>query len=166
MKQIGFHWALKMGRIYGPETLVTNQRRATLGNNPKVITLYCNPCGSLKSHKQSSSSSRILQCMKRLVTRGNKKRTQNFSVGSVLFKDGLHLWLYSGCGRWMTQYGAMVAWHWRGKTEVFGEKPVPLSFCPPKIPQWLAWDWTGASLKVASIKTENLCERDFRARQK
>jgi hypothetical protein len=32
------HWTLKMVPIYGPETLVKNQRKATLGNNPKVIT--------------------------------------------------------------------------------------------------------------------------------
>jgi hypothetical protein len=30
---------LKMGRIYGPETLVTNRRKVTLGNNPKIATL-------------------------------------------------------------------------------------------------------------------------------
>ena len=30
-----------MGRIYGPETLVKNRRKATLSNNPKVTTSYC-----------------------------------------------------------------------------------------------------------------------------
>jgi hypothetical protein len=35
-------WTLKMGRIYGPETLVKNQRKATLGNNPKFITSCIN----------------------------------------------------------------------------------------------------------------------------
>jgi hypothetical protein len=43
-------WTLKMGRIYGPETFVKNGRKATLGNNPKVTTSYCNPGGSFKSH--------------------------------------------------------------------------------------------------------------------
>ena len=35
-------WTLKMRRIYGPETLVTNQTKTTLGNNPEVITTYRN----------------------------------------------------------------------------------------------------------------------------
>jgi len=30
--------------------------------------------------------------------------------------------LYSMCGRWMNEYGAMVEWYWQGKTEVLGEK--------------------------------------------
>jgi hypothetical protein len=44
------HWTLKMGRIYGPETLVTYQKKTTLCNNPKVITSYYNHGGSFKSH--------------------------------------------------------------------------------------------------------------------
>ena len=44
------HWTLKMGRKYGPETLVKNQRKTTLGNNPKVTASYCNPGASPKSH--------------------------------------------------------------------------------------------------------------------
>jgi hypothetical protein len=32
--------------------------------------------------------------------------------------------LYSVCGRWMNEYGAMVEWYWQGKTEVLrGGKP-------------------------------------------
>ena len=30
--------------------------------------------------------------------------------------------LYSVCGRWMNEYGAMVEWYWQRKTEVLGEK--------------------------------------------
>ena len=30
--------------------------------------------------------------------------------------------LYSVCGKWMNEYGAMVEWYWQGKTEVQGEK--------------------------------------------
>jgi hypothetical protein len=30
--------------------------------------------------------------------------------------------LYSVCGRWMNEYGAMVEWYWQGKTEVLLEK--------------------------------------------
>jgi hypothetical protein len=33
--------------------------------------------------------------------------------------------LYSVGGRCMNEYGALVEWHWQGKTEVLGEKPVP-----------------------------------------
>jgi hypothetical protein len=36
-----------------------------------------------------------------------------------------------------------------GATELAGTKPVPVSLCPPKIPQELAWEQTRASaLKV------------------
>jgi hypothetical protein len=27
--------------------------------------------------------------------------------------------------------GAPMEWNWQGKTEVLGEKPVPVQFCPP-----------------------------------
>jgi hypothetical protein len=47
-------WTLKMRRIYGPETLFKNQRKATGGHKPKVTTSYCNPGGSLKSHTRYS----------------------------------------------------------------------------------------------------------------
>jgi hypothetical protein len=30
--------------------------------------------------------------------------------------------LYSVCGRWMNEYGAMVEWYWQKKTEVLGEE--------------------------------------------
>jgi hypothetical protein len=30
--------------------------------------------------------------------------------------------------------GAPVEWNWLGKTEVLGEKPVPVPLCPPQIP--------------------------------
>ena len=30
------HWTLKMGRIFSPEALVKNRRKATLGNDPNV----------------------------------------------------------------------------------------------------------------------------------
>jgi hypothetical protein len=30
-------------------------------------------------------------------------------------------------GRWMDVYGVIVEWHWQEKTEVLGEKAVPLS---------------------------------------
>jgi hypothetical protein len=47
----GFHQTLMMGQTCDPETLVVNQAKTTLGNNPKAKTKYCNPSGSLKSHK-------------------------------------------------------------------------------------------------------------------
>jgi hypothetical protein len=31
-----------------------------------------------------------------------------------------------------------VEWHWQGKTEELGEKPVPVPFCPPQIPHGLS----------------------------
>jgi hypothetical protein len=41
--------------------------------------------------------------------------------------------------------GAPVEWNWHGKTEVLGEKPVPVPLCPPQIPHGPTRDWTPAS---------------------
>jgi hypothetical protein len=41
--------------------------------------------------------------------------------------------------------GAPVEWNWQGKTEVLGEKPVPVPLCPPEIPHGLNRDRTRAS---------------------
>ena len=35
--------------------------------------------------------------------------------------------------------------YWRGKTEVFRGKPLPLSVCPSEIPHGLAGDWSRSS---------------------
>jgi hypothetical protein len=53
--------------------------------------------------------------------------------------------LYSVGGRWMNEYGALVEWYWQGKTEVLGEKTVPVPLCPPQISHRLTWDRTLAS---------------------
>jgi hypothetical protein len=41
--------------------------------------------------------------------------------------------------------GAPVEWNWQGKTEVLGEKPVPVPLCAPQIPRGLTQDRTRAS---------------------
>jgi hypothetical protein len=41
--------------------------------------------------------------------------------------------------------GAPVEWKWQAKTEVFGEKPVPVPLCSPQIPHGLTRDLTRAS---------------------
>jgi hypothetical protein len=40
----------------------------------------------------------------------------------------------------MNEYGAVVEWYWRGKTEVLGENPVSATLCQPQIPHKPAWD--------------------------
>jgi hypothetical protein len=35
---------------------------------------------------------------------------------------------------------ALEEWNWQGRTEVLGEKPVPVPLCPPQIPHGLARD--------------------------
>jgi hypothetical protein len=42
--------------------------------------------------------------------------------------------------------GAPVEWNWQGKSEVLGEKPVPVTLCPPQIPHGLIRDRTRASV--------------------
>jgi hypothetical protein len=41
--------------------------------------------------------------------------------------------------------GAPVEWNWQGKTEVLGEKPVPVPLCPPQFPHGLTRHRTRAS---------------------
>jgi hypothetical protein len=38
-----------------------------------------------------------------------------------------------------------VEWNWQGKTDVLGEKPVPVPLCPPQIPHGPSRDRTRAS---------------------
>jgi hypothetical protein len=47
-------------------------------------------------------------------------------------------WRWSVC----SFYGAPVEWNRQGKTEVLGEKPVPVPLCPPQMPQGLTRDRT------------------------
>jgi hypothetical protein len=52
--------------------------------------------------------------------------------------------------RWLvfsffTSNGAPAEWNWQGKTEVLGEKPVPVPLCPPQIPHGLIRSRTRAS---------------------
>jgi hypothetical protein len=39
--------------------------------------------------------------------------------------------------------GTPVEWNWQGKTEVLGEKPVPMPLCPPQIPHGNPEPWHG-----------------------
>jgi hypothetical protein len=49
--------------------------------------------------------------------------------------------------------GAPVEWNWQGKTEVLGEKPVPVPRCPPQIPHGLTRDGTlTSSLQSCSAR--------------
>jgi hypothetical protein len=41
--------------------------------------------------------------------------------------------------------GTPVEWNWQGKTEVLGEKPVPVPLCLPQIPHGLTQDRNRAS---------------------
>ena len=42
----------------------------------------------------------------------------------------------------MIGYGALVEWYCQGKTEVFGEKPVTVPLCAPRVPHGLTCDRT------------------------
>jgi hypothetical protein len=46
--------------------------------------------------------------------------------------------------------GAPVEWNWQGKTEVLGEKPVPVPLCPPQIPHALTRGHWCYSLPLAT----------------
>ena len=53
--------------------------------------------------------------------------------------------LFSLGGRWMNGHGALVEWNLQGKTEILGEKHVPVPLCPPQISNGLIRDQTRAS---------------------
>jgi hypothetical protein len=40
----------------------------------------------------------------------------------------------------MNEHAALVEWQWYDRTNVLGEKPVPVPL-QPKIPYALTWDW-------------------------
>jgi hypothetical protein len=48
--------------------------------------------------------------------------------------------------------GAPVEWNWQGKTEVLGEKPVPVPLCPPQISPGLTRDRT----RVSAVRSRRL----------
>jgi hypothetical protein len=51
--------------------------------------------------------------------------------------------------------GAPVEWNWQGKTEVLGEKPIPVPRCPPQIPHGLTRDRTRASARRILNRTRH-----------
>jgi len=51
------------------------------------------------------------------------------------------------------KYGALVEWHWKNKTKIHGEKPVPVPLCPPQIICGLAYNWTWVSEVTGWLKT-------------
>jgi hypothetical protein len=53
--------------------------------------------------------------------------------------------------RQMSEYEAAVQWHWQRKTEGLGEKPVPVTRCPPQITRRPPWARTLAFTVKADI---------------
>jgi hypothetical protein len=71
---------------------------------------------------------------------------------------------YNPC--YMREYEARVDWYWQGKTEVLGEKPVPVPFCPPSTkpvtPRRDAGDWAKRlSHESALIRVKNLSQNTY-----
>jgi hypothetical protein len=52
-----------------------------------------------------------------------------------------------------------VEWKWQGKTEVLGEKPVPVPLCPPQIPHGPTRT-RRKSCPSATLSTTNLTRTD------
>jgi len=44
---------------------------------------------------------------------------------------------------WISVYGSMAEWHWQGKKEALGWKPLPAPSCTPP-----TWTWNGLELNV------------------
>jgi hypothetical protein len=58
--------------------------------------------------------------------------------------------------------GAPVEWNWQGKTEVLGEKSVPVPLCPPQIPHGLTRDRTPVSAVGGQRLTAWAMSRPFK----
>ena len=43
----------------------------------------------------------------------------------------------------MKAYEALVEWHWQGKCELLGGKPLPVPICPRQVPQGFLRYWAG-----------------------
>jgi hypothetical protein len=54
-------------------------------------------------------------------------------------------WRWLVIFRFFPRNGTPVEWNSQGKTEVLGENPVPVPFCPPQIPHGLTQDRNRAS---------------------
>jgi hypothetical protein len=88
---------------------------------------------------------------------GRKPQSILFNVMSIVHVNGVRLcpWTAASNGAivhplddiWA--WKATVEWHWQGKAEELGEKPVPLSLCPPQILHVLTY-----------LQTWNLAVRD------
>ena len=59
--------------------------------------------------------------------------------------------LYSGGGRWMNEYGAMGELYWQRKTEVLGDKRVPVPLCTPQIQNGLPLNYIYFSLRTMVV---------------
>ena len=67
--------------------------------------------------------------------------------------------LYSVGGRWMNEYGAMVEWHWQGKTEVLGEK----HYTAWVVDEWMSMEqwWNDTDRGKLKYPKENLSQCHF-----
>ena len=59
--------------------------------------------------------------------------------------------LYSVGGSWMNEYGAMGELYWQRKTEVLGDKRVPVPLCTPQIQNGLPLNYIYISLRTMVV---------------
>jgi hypothetical protein len=70
--------------------------------------------------------------------------------------DASVLYSKNESNKWMSEYGALLEWHWQGKSEVLGEKPVPTHFIYHSLArgwQLTSWDmaWPALSFCISEI---------------
>ena len=62
--------------------------------------------------------------------------------------------LYTVGGRWMDEYGAMVEWYWKGKTEILWKK-IPIAIWSNRYHTWNDL-WLNPSLRYEKPANERL----------
>jgi hypothetical protein len=83
------------------------------------------------------------------ATEGLPDLVQRFVVGPPLLGGRKNFFHWSPNPLSAAQHGVMVEWYWQGKTEVLGEKLVPVFLHSLQIPHGLDWDGTRAfSVKI------------------
>jgi hypothetical protein len=89
---------------------------------------YCNPLPPAVLHLHPVVTlARSTSCTAILTVTVQTELSYMHVALSGLFEDAF---LCCVRDRWRSEHGALMQWYARQETEVFGEKPVPMSLCP------------------------------------
>lgn len=138
--------------------------------NPSYILYFDAVCSQQGYIWNKFHSGKYRPCRKKFAKEndssvGGKKKKKDFSIKfSMISETALHFVRYPPFARmifWKNQhvdgdeYGTFLQWYLQGKTEVRGENPAPLRYCPLQISHREAWDQTRPSAVSTKIFSPN-----------